>query len=260
VADLVKNQTISGSLEVRQALIPAMDHFQSSADRASVIFGTLATDVEAGDYSGAQTALTDYTAELAKTNDYMSSLTTPSQQFMSELTVLGSALQSGTKADVQTAFMAASNDAPENVLGAESIAYGKGDMTAYAGVLQEAVANMSDQLQQLGYTADNAKLEATAMMLGMVADGTSGNTVSDQPQVEQWINNLAKAATHSDSGGQSATTDSALMSSILVSMLNKTSVTAMESTLSQLANQYGGNSQGASVDNSDTSRNVCVHA
>ncbi len=259
MADLVKNQTISGSLAVRLVLIPAMDHFQSASDRASQIFGTLATDVEAGDYSGAQTALTDYTAELAKTNDYMSPLTTPSQQFMNDLTALGSALQSGTKTDVQTAFMAATNDAPDNVLGAESTTYGTGDMTGYAGVLQEALANMADELQQIGYTADNAKLEATAMMLGMVADGTSGNTISDQPQVEQWINDLAKAVTLSSTGSQSAATGSDLMSSILASMLSKTSVAAMEQTLAQQDSLHGGGSQGAGADNASQA-SVSVYA
>jgi hypothetical protein len=260
LADLIQNQTISGSLAMRKALLPAMDMYKSAADRASEIFSTLATDVEAGDYSGAQTALTNYTAELAKSNAYMSPLTTPSQKFMNELTALGGALQSGTKTDIQTAFMAATNDAPENVLGAESIAYEKGDMAAYAGVLQEAVANMADQLQQLGYSAANAKLEATAMMLGAVADGTTGKTISDQPQVNQWITDLAKDVAKSSSGSQNNTTGNTLMSSILASMLSQTSVTAMEATLLQLDNKYGSSSQGAATDAAYKGNNVSVYA
>ncbi len=179
----------------------------------------------------------------------MSPLTTPSQQFMDDLTALGTALQSGTKADVQAAFMAASNAAPENVLGAESITFGAGDMTGYAGVLQEAVANIAEQLQQIGYTAANATLEANAMMLGEVADGTAGSTVSDQTQVDQWITDLAKAATHLNSDGQGATTNTAMMSSILTSMFNATSTATMEKILGQLDSKNGNSTQSPGTDN-----------
>jgi hypothetical protein len=113
-------------------------------------------------------------------------------------------------------------------------------------------ANMADVLQTLGYTASNATAEANTLVLGYAADlatihvvtlGAPSDEISNHSDVDQSITDLAKAAASSS--------DSNLMSSIIAGLAQANSVTAMESTLTQLDSQYGTAAQGTGSDNAD---------
>ena len=114
-----------------------------------------------------------------------------------------------------------------------------------------AAANMADALQTLGYTATNATAEANAWMLGYAADSTTIHVItapsydialSERPDVDQSITDLAKSIT-----------DPSQLSSIITSMAQANSVTAMEATLTQLDSKYGSSSQSVTSDNADKS-------
>jgi hypothetical protein len=111
------------------------------------------------------------------------------------MAALGSALQAGNAADVQSALTALTKVAPTHNLGL--VLSGDSGMTWYA-------ANMADALQKLGYTATNATVEANAFVLGYAADaatihvvtlGAPSDEISDQPDADQWITALAKDVT-----------------------------------------------------------------
>jgi len=241
LSSLIKNQTISGSLAVRKVLDAAMDSYYSD-DPEATAWNDLTSKVNSGDYSGAQTALADYSTALD--NSHISMWADVST-IKSAMTALGSALQTGNSADVQSAFTALTNVAPTHNLGL--IVPGITGKTIPN--LTWAAANMADALQTLGYTKTNAAAEANAWMLGYAADSLTIHVItapsydialSECSDVDQSITDLAKSIT-----------DPNQLSSILASMSQANSVTAMESTLTQLDSQYGTAAQGTSSDNAN---------
>jgi hypothetical protein len=107
---------------------------------------------------------------------------------------------------------------------------------------------LANELQKVGYTASNAAVEANAILLGSIADQTvtmNGSPISDDSQADQWITDLAKAAT----------SDSNLMITVMGSMANQNSAAALESTLAGLDAKYGTNAQALArtAGNSDVS-------
>jgi hypothetical protein len=90
----------------------------------------------------------------------------------------------------------------------------------------------------------------------MVDDATikvnSAPTTDLSSQVDQSIADLGKSAANS--------TDTNMLSNIIVGMAQANSVTAMESTLAQLDSQYGTAAQGTGVSHSDKGTNVNAYA
>jgi len=242
LASLVKNQTISGASAVRQVLLAAIEPYENGYSAVKEAWDAVGTKVAAGDYSGAQTALTDYTTALGSLHYDMSLIKTP-------VDALGSALQAGNKDDVQAALTAFTSNTPEGILSVGNLWYsGPGDARDYAAEAAMVVPALTDQLQKVGYTATNAAAEANAIILGiMVDDATikvnSAPTTDLSSQVDQSIADLAKAI-----GGQGSTSGSSL-SSIIAGMAQANSVAAMESTLTQLDIKYGTIAQNTSADN-----------
>lgn len=223
---------------MRQVLGAAVAQMES-VDPEAIAWNDLADKVSSGDYSGAQAALADYGTALVNSHIGMWADVTPIQN---DLAALGNALQTGEADDVQTAFTALTKIAPTHNLGL--------GLTSEPSTWE--AANMADALQKLGYTATNATVEANAFVLGYAADaatihvvtqGALSDQISDQSNADQWITALAKDVTHVNPGGQSATTDNNLMSSILASMAHANTQFAMNQTLSQLVSKYEDGSQ-----------------
>lgn len=241
--ELAKNQVISDDSNVRQVLIGAIGN-----DPVGAAWGQLNSSVFAGDLSGAQTALTNYTQALQNSNYDMSSLTAPTAKFMSELSALGTAIQGGDLSQVKTAYLAAQHDAPDNVGGAFAVASESGDTAAMAGVAQEAVANMTDNLTALGYTSANAAIEANIIEIG----GDVQDQVADpgQASVQQSVIALAKVAAEDapSLSGSSTTTNPSL--SIYTAILGASTTSAMSKALATLDSTYGINTSDNSMSTS----------
>jgi hypothetical protein len=173
-------------------------------------WGTLQQSLASGNASTAQSALSAYNQMLPSSNLYMSSATTPSAQFLSDLTAVGSALASGDLAGAQAAFQTAQGDHPESVAAAVSAARGNLladttdavqtladssalssvnygqlsiDQTNLDSVSREQSANISDSLVAQGYSAADASKYANAFALpsdtiSMSAVSENGTTVS----------------------------------------------------------------------------------
>lgn len=249
LASLIKNQTISGSADVRQALLDAIQPYLH--DNVSDTWNTLANKVNSGDLSGAQAALNDYTTALTNSHYDVSGVSGD------RLAALGNALQAGNQSDAEAALYG---------LGTETTDIGLGYLTCYEigygtslntpGGVEWAAQDVADALQKVGYTASNATVEANAIMLGLVAQDEAGYSTSVHSQGDQWLADLARAATNVSSDGQGATTDTAMMTSILDSMFEATSVATMEKTLGQLDSRYGT----ASRNNGASQASVSVYA
>jgi hypothetical protein len=248
LADLIKNQTISGSADVTQILWSAVSSLMT-VDPEATAWNDLTNKVNSGDYSGAQTALADYSTALV--NSHIGTWADISS-IQNDLTALGSALKTGNASDVQTAFTSLSAIAPTHNLGLVLPTGGGSDVASESGQMSWFAANMADVLQTLGYTASNATAEANTLVLGYAADlatihvvtlGAPSDEISNHSDVDQSITDLAKAAASSS--------DSNLMSSIIAGLAQANSVTAMESTLTQLDSQYGTAAQGTGSDNAD---------
>ena len=233
LANLVKNQTISGSSDVRQVLLAAMQS-NSSGDPEATAWNELTDKVNSGNYSGALTALADYSTALD--NSHIGTWADLST-IKSSMTALGSALQAGNTTDVQTAFTALTNVAPTHNLGLIVPAI-TSSTTLPDGQMAWVKANMTDALQKLGYTATNAAAEANAWMSGYAVDSTNIQVItapsydialSKRPDVDQSIADQ--------------------YSSVIADISQANSVTAMESTLSQLDSKYGTVAQGTGSDN-----------
>jgi len=252
LANLVKNQTISGSSDVRQVLEAAIGPYETGYSAVKTAWDDIGTKVATGDYSGAQQDLTNYTTALAGLHYDTNLIKNP-------VDALGSALQAGNKDDVQAAFTAFTSNTPEGILSVGNLWYsGPGDAQGYAGEAQMVIPALTDQLQKIGYTAENAAAEANAIIMGiMVDDATikvnSAPTTDLSSQVDQSIADLAKAI-----GGQGGTSGSSL-SSIIAGMAQANSVTAMESTLTQLDSKYGTAAQSTGANNASQA-SVSVYA
>lgn len=237
LADLIKNQTISGSADARQAVFAAIDSSEKRYIGVKAAWDDIVVDVAAGDYSGAQTALTDYTTTLTSLHYDTSLIQNP-------VDALGSALKSGNQADVQTAFKSFTSYTPEVILGVENLQF-TGDSKLYAAQAEQVAPALADELQKMGYTADNAAVEANAILLGIMIDRqtltVNGAATSNLSEVDQSIANLAKDMADSTGSNQ--------MTNIIAALAQANSVTAMESTLTQLDGKYGTAAQGTAADN-----------
>ena len=256
LANLVKNQTISGSADVAQTLWSAVSSLMS-VDPEATAWNDLTNEVNSGDYSGAQTELANYSTALVNSHIGTWADITPIQN---DLTALGSALKTGNASDVQTAFTSLSAIAPTHNLGLILPTGGGSDVALGAGQMSWFATNMADALQTLGYTAGNATAEANTLVLGYAADlatihvvtlDAPSDVASDFSDVNQSIADLAKAAAQS--------TDKNMLSNILASMSQANSVTAMESTLTQLDSKYGTAAQGTGSNNANQA-SVSVYA
>jgi hypothetical protein len=245
LASLIKNQTISGSVDVAQTLWSAVSSLMS-VDPEATAWNDLTDKVNSGDYSGAQTALADYSTALVNSHIGTWADISPIQN---DLTALGSALKTGNASDVQTAFTSLSAIAPTHNLGLVLPTAGGSDVASESGQMSWFATNLASALQTLGYTAGNATAEANTLVLGYAADlstihvvtqGAPSDDISDQSAAEQSITDLGKATAQS--------TDTNLLSNIIASMSQANSATAMESTLTQLDSQYGTAAQGTGVD------------
>jgi hypothetical protein len=140
LASLVKNQTISGSLAARQVLMAAIEPYETGYSAVSTAWDNIGTDVQAGDYSGAQTELTNYTTALTSLHYNMNLIKTP-------VDALGSALQAGNKDDVQAAFTSFTNNTTGCLQSVSALAYsGPGDATDYAARGQMVAPALTDEL------------------------------------------------------------------------------------------------------------------
>ena len=246
LASLVKNQTISGSADATQVLWSAVSSLMS-VDPEATAWNDLTDKVNSGDYSGAQTALASYSTALVNSHIGTWADISPIQN---DLTALGSALQTGNAADVQTAFTSLSAIAPTHNLGLVLPTGGGSDVALESGQMSWFATNLASALQTLGYTAGNATAEANTLVLGYAAKmatihavtvGAPSDGISDQPAAEQSITDLGKATAQS--------TDTNMLSSIIADLAQATSVTTMESTLTQLDSKYGTAAQGTIADN-----------
>jgi len=91
-------------------------------------WGTLTRSLASGDISSTQSALAAYNQALPSSTLYMSSQTTPSAQFLNDLTNVGSALSAGNVAQAQASFASAQLDHPASV--AEAMSAAKSTLSA----------------------------------------------------------------------------------------------------------------------------------
>ena len=265
---LAKDQVISASLNVRLALLQAEDSYHSSKDQA---WSTLIQSLASGDIAGAQTALTAYTQALPTDPESLSPLTSPSAQFLDDLSTVGSALQSGNIAAARSEFQAAEYAAPDGATGVFSLAYDTGNTPVEAAIQAEAVAADTAALTSLGYTPVNAKLEATIISIAAVAGPDyAGNSQPQSSQTDQWIVDLAKDVVSGPqpTAIQANGTSSNPFYKIITSLLTLASPSDLNKTLAILVGTYGagGSSNGGSLDNpsgsgrSASSADVSVYA
>ncbi|MGD0521778.1 MAG: hypothetical protein ABSA48_11030 [Terracidiphilus sp.] len=194
---LADSQTISSDPDVRVTLGTSMaesdysDPMQqawtalgkslaSSLDPGAMVFGA-----GTGDLSAAKTALDTYMQLLPSSSMYMSTLTTPSQAFLNDLSAMKTAINSGDLTGAQTAFATALADSPDDIGGAFSIANCTGDTDNMARLSMESAANLSDYLTSIGYTQTNANIEANAMELGSLTENPLVTTTQDKAQEAQ---------------------------------------------------------------------------
>ena len=257
LASLIKNQTISGSADATQILWSAAEPLMT-VDPEATAWNDLTDKVNSGDYSGAQAALADYSTALVNSHIGTWADITPIQN---DLTALGSALKTGDASDVGTAFTSLSAIAPTHNLGLVLPTGGGSDVASESGQMSWFATNLASALQTLGYTASNATAKANTLVLGYAADmatihavavGAPSDAISDQTAAEQSITDLGKATAQS--------TDTNMLSNIIASMAQATSVSAMESTLTQLDSKYGTAAQGTLSNSSMSSTHGCSHS
>lgn len=194
---LAASQTISSAEDVRATLGTAscLLHYTSPLQQAWMDLGKSLTSALApggmvygagtGDLSAAKKALDSYSQLLPSSPLYMSTLTTPSQAFLKDLSTLGSAINSGNLKAAQAAFANAQRNAPPDIGSAMAQANFAGDADNQARLTMESAAYFSGFLTSIGYTQSNADAEANAMMLGGVTQNTVLNTAQDKAQEAQ---------------------------------------------------------------------------
>jgi len=187
---LAASQTISSDQDVRLALGLALSfsHYSPPLQAAWTELGmSLASGdsisffgVGSGDLSAAKTALDSYMQLLPSSDLYMSTLTTPSQAFLNNLNTMKTAIASGDLAGAQTAFGHALTNQPTDIGSAMGQANFSGDADNQARLTMESAANFAGYLTSIGYTQENANIEANAMVLGSVTETPAGMTVQNR--------------------------------------------------------------------------------
>jgi hypothetical protein len=230
---------ITVSSYMPSVLPPAVSSAVASAvTPEQTAWGTLEQSLASGDVSSAQSALNAYNQILPSSNLYMSSATTPSAQFLSDLTAVGSALASGDVTGAQAAFQTAQADHPESVAAAVSSARGNlladttdavqalADSSSLSGVdygqlstdqtnldslSREQSANISDYLATQGYSAADANMYANAVALpvdtiSMSAVNQDGTKVGISSLTNYFTNvSISSSAERSATAGVSST-------------------------------------------------------
>jgi len=184
----------------------------------------------------------------------LSPLTAPSTQFLSDLTALGNALQSGNLATAKSVFQTAQYDKPDNVGGAYAMAYDTGNTGAEATLSLEAVENTTAELTWLGYTPANAKIEANIIQISAVAGLGTGSSQFDSSQTNQLITDLAKDVSSGPelTVSQSGETSNNPFYNIVTSLLTLASPSELDKTLALLVSTYGSGNASTSGNSSSS--------
>jgi hypothetical protein len=247
---LAQNQVISADLNVRLALLEAGGWYVTPTDQA---WSALTQSLASGNVTAAQTALASYTKILPTAPEALSPLTSPSTQFLTDLSTLGSALQSGDLTAARSDFQTAQYDKPTNNGSAYATAYDTGNTGAEATLSLESVENTTAELTWLGYTPSNAKIEANIIEFAADAGLTTGSSQADSAQTNQLITDLAKdvASGPELTISQSGATSNNPFYNIVTSLLTLASPSELNKTLELLASTYGsGNASTSGTSNS----------
>lgn len=248
---LASSQTISSSYDVRIALVNAEGYSGTSIEQA---WSDLSNSLSRGDLTSAQSALNSYTELLPSSYLYMSTSTTPSQSFLNDLSTLKSVMESGDLSAAQSAFKTAQYDAPETVSGAYSVAYTAGNVAEEARLEAEAAAGFADYLVSVGYTQQNAAIEANNIVLGGLTENVSDTSTSGASQEKQAEDQTTKIvvqnAAVAPTSNQLAATEASAMYKVYYDILSVSSsnndsssvFAARDAVLNQLANSLGSTS------------------
>lgn len=247
---LASSQTISSSYEIRNTLEVAYA-YSGHETPINQAWADLRNSLNDGDLTSAQSALNSYTQLLPSSNLYMSTLTTPSQTFLSDLNTLKNAINSGDISTAQAVFKTAQYDAPESVANAYSDAYTAGNVEEEAQLEAEAAAGYADYLVSVGYTQQNAAIEANDMMLGGLTENVSDTSTSGASQEKQAEDETTKIVTQdaavAPTSNQLAATEASAMYKVYYDILSASSsnndsssvFAARDAVLNQLASSLG---------------------
>jgi hypothetical protein len=199
---------------VPQAALLAWYSYVSPEQQA---WNALTQSVKLGDLSSAATELTNYTAALQAANS--SPATSPSSQFLSDLTTLGAALQQGSANEIQSAFATAYHDRPDTSGEALSVAtsvvsddssfavYGlehagsynfdrsriSGDVASLDSALRQEGSDIQAALVAQGYSRSDAAQYATDLT-GIANGSAQDNAAVDASRSSQLIDKLISVA------------------------------------------------------------------
>jgi len=189
--------------QANPAILPVDDFYSGIPQSISFAMGLYTTTVQtdwtalgkslsSGDASAAQTALQNYTQSLADSNDSMSSLTTPSDQFKGYLAQIGDALSSGDLSKAQSVYGTAQWWGPTSPL----IATGEAvDAAAIDGAkttnwMQDEVNFAGTLSPGTSYTPPAATSGASTDGAGTTGSGTSASSTSSESADDKFTADL----------------------------------------------------------------------
>jgi len=213
---------------------------------ANHLFSVLDTDVLGSEYRGGSNnlaavggAIDTYTSSLSSSNVYDSSYTTPSSQFLSDLTALKTAAASGNLQEAQTELAQAKLAAPDDVASGAAAAISHGDAAGEAALTVEGTANISDYLATQGYSSAGAEAEASAVTINGLSEYAADTSTSTPQTRTQQINDLAESTANAP-----LTSSSNPLLNIISDLLAARSGTAIDQSLINLDALYGKSTQG----------------
>jgi hypothetical protein len=169
------------------------------ASNAGYLFSQLNQSIlYTGTTSGVGSAIDTYTQSLASSNVYDDAATAPSDKFLSDLATIKADASKGDLAGAAQALQAGKYDSPDNVAGAFSSAYDRGDVAAETSLTVEAAANTSDNLIAEGYSALDAERASIAFTINSRVDH-SNNTASTAQTQGNEISDLATSLVSTNS-------------------------------------------------------------
>jgi hypothetical protein len=248
-----------GSSENSHPIDLTQDSINSALDATSdstnasnsnfLIYNLNASITNAGDFTGAQTAIDTYTQSLPTSNVYDSSYTAPSAQFLKDLATIRSAAGSGSLEAAQSALAAAKLDAPSGVADGIAEASANGDKGEEVNLFLEGNANITDSLVARGYTLSDAHAESDAIDINGFISNSLGTTRVDATQQAQITDLARSAATAENTTASHKLNASDPMREIIERFLGATSIPAALNTLTWLNKAYETN--GAATTASD---------
>ncbi|MBB6143348.1 hypothetical protein HNQ77_001292 [Silvibacterium bohemicum] len=216
-----------------------------NASNADSLFSVLNTDILNSDnLAGVGSAIDTYTSSLSSSNVYDSPYTTPSAQYLTDLSDLKNAAASGNLGEAQSILATAKLAAPDNVAGGISTAISKGDTAGEAALMVEGTANISDYLVQQGYSATSAAAEASAITINGLSEHATDTPSSSAQTRTQQITDLATYA-----GDNPGTISSSPLLNIISTLLESKSGTAIDQSLTSLDALYGSSTPSATGNN-----------